>query len=355
MMSMILVNNPGDWSTAYAPLLHAEWNGCTFTDLIFPFFLFMVGVAMPYSFAKRLGEGRERKSLITQVLRRSLIIFALGFLLNLLPRFDFATVRVPGVLQRIALCYFFASCIVIGLPEYGRRWAALGLCAVYWIGMKWIPVPGYGAGLFEPVGNLCWWIDNHLLFGRTYRWAPAEGFDPEGVFSTLPSIVTTLLGYFTGTWLRSERGAKSKLKGLFVGGVACYLASYVPSFWMPVNKNLWTVPYMLLTGGFALHFLGTFYFVIDMLGYRRFLPPMLGVGSNAIFIYVGSSACAGLLSYIRIGEGEAAISIKSLIVQNLFAPWLSPINASLAYGLTYVLLWTCVAYVLYRKRIIIKV
>ncbi|MEW6237372.1 MAG: heparan-alpha-glucosaminide N-acetyltransferase domain-containing protein [Candidatus Omnitrophota bacterium] len=355
MMSMVLVNNAGDWEHIYSPLEHAKWNGCTFTDLIFPFFLFIVGVSMSFSFAKRLQSGGDNSPLIRQLIRRSLIIFALGLFLNALGNFDLHTIRIPGVLQRIAICYFAVGWIVIGLSPFWQWMSAFALLSVYWIGMLFIPVPGYGAGVIEPVGNFCWWIDNHTLGGHTWPNAPAAGFDPEGVFSTLPAIVTTLLGYFAGTWLRSHQEEKSRLIGLFLSGDACLLLGYILTAWMPFNKNLWTVPYVFLTAGLALHLLAFFYLIIDVFGYRKWAVPFLVFGSNAIFVYVLSSIGGELLGMISIGQGEARMDAISWIVQNLFAPWTSPVNASLLYAIAFVLFWLGATSILYCKRIFIKI
>ena len=375
MLSMVLVNNPGTWSSVYPPLLHAEWHGCTFTDLIFPFFLFIVGVSMAFSFAKRLEQAGSRVPLIIQIVKRTIVIFALGLFLSWFGYFNIfewsisdapqriiealqrilAEGRIPGVLQRIAICYFFVSWMAMGLSPRAQWATGFGLLAVYWIGMLFVPVPGYGAGVWEPMGNFGWRVDNLLLFGRTWSHAPAEGFDPEGVWSTLPAIVTTLLGYFTGTWLRTDRDRKEKLIGLFVGGFVCLLLGYALTIWMPYNKNLWTVPYMFHTAGFALQVLAMLYWIADIHGYQRWLKPGLIVGSNAITVYVGCGILARLLWMIKIGEGDAQVSLKAWIVENLLNSWASPMNASLMYGLSYSLLWLGIAAILYRLRIFIKI
>ncbi|HXX62219.1 MAG TPA: heparan-alpha-glucosaminide N-acetyltransferase domain-containing protein, partial [Bacteroidota bacterium] len=192
---MILVNNPGSWSESYAQLKHSAWNGWTFTDMIFPFFLWIMGVAMTFSFAKRREAGASVGSLMGHVLRRALIIFALGIVVNGFPfgigaPFSLATLRIPGVLQRIAICYVLASALYLKVGVRALVLWAAALLAAYWAAVMLIPVPGFGPGVLNPVGSLCWYVDSNLLKGHTWIYAPAEGFDPEGIISTIPSIAT---------------------------------------------------------------------------------------------------------------------------------------------------------------------
>ncbi|MBP1658594.1 MAG: Heparan-alpha-glucosaminide N-acetyltransferase, partial [Bacteroidetes bacterium] len=214
---MILVNNPGTWNAIYPQLRHAAWHGWTFTDFIFPFFLWIVGVAMTLSFARRVEEGADKSQLLLHVFRRALIIFGLGLFLNGFPfglvsthDFSWATIRIPGVLQRIAICYLIASIIFMYTGVKGQIGWVIGLLVSYWLMVKLIPVPGFGTGILEPTGNLCWYIDSQLLAGHTWRGAPVPGFDPEGILSTIPAIATTLLGVLTGHWLRSDRSQGDK-------------------------------------------------------------------------------------------------------------------------------------------------
>ena len=192
---MMMVNNPGSWSHIYPPFKHAAWNGWTFTDLIFPFFLWIVGVAMTFSFSKRVEQGADRNKLMMHTLKRAGTIFLIGLFLNGFPfglifghQFSWATWRIPGVLQRIAICYLVAGSITLYTGRLGQiRWT-VGLLLVYWILIKMVPVPEFGPGVLEPKGSLAWYIDSHLLSGHTWSGAPAPGFDPEGIFSTLPAI-----------------------------------------------------------------------------------------------------------------------------------------------------------------------
>lgn len=355
IMGMILVNNPGSWQHIYPPLRHAKWHGCTFTDLIFPFFLFIVGVAMSFSFGKRREAGVPAGKFAIQIIRRTLILFGLGLFLNWMPYFDMANGRIPGVLQRIAVCYFFASWMILYLSRKNQIIVTSLLIVIYWIGMKFIPVPGHGAGILEAEGSMCWYLDNLLLAGHTWKWAPAAGFDPEGIFSTLTALVSTLTGVFTGDWLRSKKSELERLVGLFIGGNLGLLIGYILTIWMPLNKNLWTVSYVFYTTGFALHFLGMSYWLVDLRGYRKIATPFVIFGSNAIFVYVLSSAIAKLLYLIKLDRPYGEISIKTWLYQNVFQSWAGDINGSLFYAVTYMLIWLGVTYLLYRQKIFIKV
>ena len=214
---MVLVNDPGSLDHIYPQLKHAAWHGWTFTDWIFPFFLFIVGVSMTFSFDRRMEEGAERRLLVRHIVRRSVIIFALGLFVNgfpfwLNPDFSLSTFRIPGVLQRIAICYLLAGVIVLRTTARGQAGWIVGLLGLYWLMVKLIPVPGYGAGNLEPEGNFLWYVDSTILSGHTWVHAPAQGFDPEGTISTIPAIATTLIGFLTGHWIRSARMGAVKIQ-----------------------------------------------------------------------------------------------------------------------------------------------
>jgi predicted acyltransferase len=350
---MILVNNPGSWGYIYPPLRHATWNGWTPTDLIFPFFLFIVGVAMSISLSKRIERGDTRKQLILKILSRSAIIFAIGFFLNLFPDFDFAKVRIPGVLQRIALCYLFASLIMIYSTKKTQVIWSIAILLFYWIAVKVIPVPGFPIGTLEPQGNLCWYIDSILFKGHTWIYAPAMGFDPEGLFSTIPAISTTLFGIFAGDWLRSNREPNEKLTMLFIFANTGLASGIIMSNWLPINKNLWTSSYTVFTAGIALHFLAMCYWLIDMKGYKKWAKPFLVFGSNAILLYGLSVIVGDLLSLIQIHGSQQ--SIQEYIYQHWFVTWSGNLIGSLAYAITYIMFWLGILYIFYRKKIFIKI
>lgn len=351
---MILVNNPGSWSHVYPPLLHAEWHGWTPTDLIFPFFLFIVGVAMTFSFAKYFDDPeKSRRDLYFKIIRRTLIIFGLGLFLSGFPHFDLATIRIPGVLQRIAVVYFFASIISINTNIKGQAWAAAILLLLYWGLMKLIPVPGHGGGDLSVEGNLAAYIDNSLLHGHTWK----ETWDPEGLLSTIPAIGTALCGVLVGHLLHSDLEKPEKTGWLFVIG---WLAIMVGLFWhiaFPINKALWTSSYVIFTAGAAMQFLGFCYWLIDVKGVRKWAKPAIIYGMNAIAVFVLSGLAARLLTLIKVDGGTdgAAVTLKTWIYQNIFASWASPMNASLMFAVINVLFWLGIMAILYRKKIFIKI
>ena len=360
---MMLVNNPGIWSAVYPQLLHASWNGWTFTDWIFPFFLWIVGVAMTFSFAKRMEQGGKKGELTLHVLQRSAVIFALGLFLNGFPfglafghEFSFATIRIPGVLQRIAVCYFIASVIVLNTNVRSQIAWVVGLLAGYWLLVKLVPVPGYGAGVLEPTGNLCWYVDSVVLKGHTWRGAPVPGFDPEGIISTIPAIATTLLGVMTGHWLRSTRSQEEKTAWMFVGGNILLLLGAILDMWLPINKNLWTSTYTVSMAGWALVCFATFYWLIDVKGYTRWAKPCVIYGMNAIAAFVMAGIVGRLLGLIRwqLDDGSV-ISLKNFIFERFFLPLGSPVNASLLFAIAFVLALYLFVWVLYKKKWFLKV
>jgi predicted acyltransferase len=359
--AMILVNDPGSWKDVYPQLRHAQWNGWTFTDWIFPFFLFIVGVAMPFSFSKRLEAGGSPRALITHIFRRAAVIFALGLVVNgfpfwLDPTFSLATFRIPGVLQRIAICYLVASFIFIYGGIKAQVWGSGLLLAAYWLLVRLVPVPGFGAGVLEPTGSLQWYVDSTLLKGHTWVYAPAPGFDPEGIIGTIPAIATTLIGTIAGHWLRSSRTGKEKASWMFVVGSLMVLVGVILDRWLPINKNLWTSSYVVFIGGWSLSCLATLYWLIDVKQLRRWATPFIIFGMNAIATYVLAELLAVTLGWIQWGQaGGVSISLQQFLFLTFFASWVSPVNASLLFAITYVLVMFLFAWVLWKKRWFVKV
>jgi predicted acyltransferase len=352
--SMMLVNNPGTWNAVYRPLRHAVWHGWTFTDIIFPFFLWIVGVAMTLSFARRLAQGADRKILLLHTIRRAALIFALGLLLNGFPYYDLSTLRIPGVLQRIAVCYLIAGVIYLTTSIRAQGVWTAGLLLVYWLMMKLVPVPGYGAGVLDKEGNLAQYIDGLFLSG--HMWAATKTWDPEGIISTLPAIATTLFGILTGHLLRSRRSPREKTAGLLITGGALLAAGLLMGVWLPINKNLWTSSYAVLMAGMASVIFGFCYWFADVKGYKRWAMPFAIYGMNAITVYVLAGLLAKTLGVIRItGSDGASLSLGRFIFDRIYAPLASPINASLLYALTYVLLFFGVSYLMFRRRWFVKV
>jgi predicted acyltransferase len=343
--AMILVNNPGAWSAVYPPLRHAEWHGWTFTDLIFPFFLWIVGVAMTLGFAKRVERGDDRRKLFLHALRRAAILFALGLLLNGLPFFHLATWRIPGVLQRIAVCYLAAALIFLWTSWRGQAVWTIALLAVYWVLI--------GPGGVEKGANLARYIDGLLLDG--HMWSQTLTWDPEGVLSTLPAIATTLAGVPTGHLLRSGRGAAEKTAWMFVSGNALLVAGIVMNVWLPINKNLWTSSYSVFMAGMALNVFGVCYWLVDVKGYRKWTRPFAIYGMNAIAVYVLAGVLEVLLDLIQVAGPSQPVSLHEWLFQRLFAPLARPPNASLLWALSFVALLYLVAYGMYRRKWFVKV
>jgi predicted acyltransferase len=341
--AMILVNNPGSIA-AYGPLKHARWNGWTPTDLIFPFFLFIVGVSLVFSFASRLRRGNSRNALVLHTLRRSAIIFATGLFLNGLPGFHLATWRIPGVLQRIAVAYLAAALITLYSRTRTRIEWLVVLLAGYWALMRFVPVPGHGipahdVALLHPDANLAAFLDRKLMSG--HLWEGTR--DPEGMLSTLPAIATTLCGVLTGEWLRSNRDPKQKAARMLVTGVAGVIAGEVWGVWFPINKNLWTSSYVLFTAGCALLCLAMCYWAVDVKLHRGgWSKPFVIFGSNAIAAYVVSELLGGAFGW------------KDRVFQHTFALIRPPGFASLLYSLTIVGVCFLPVWWMYRKEIFLK-
>ena len=354
ILGMILVNNPGSWSDVYSPLLHAKWNGCTPTDLIFPFFLFIVGVATTFSLSKYRSSENHNKDVYFRLIRRSLTIFLLGLFLSGFPNFDLSTIRIPGVLARIAVVYFFTSLIFLNVRKENLVFVLSSLLLIYWGLMTLVPVPGFGEPNLEPATNLGAWLDRLLLDG--HLWSASKTWDPEGILSTVPAIGTALIGILTGYWLKSDNDKTTKTVWMFFYGSVLMALGYAWDFWFPINKSLWTSSYVLFTGGLALIFLAFCYWLIDVQDKKFWIKPFHIYGTNAITVFFLSSLVAKLMYLIKVegGNGEL-ISIKTLIFNNIFLPIASPINASLLFAISYILIWLFVIWLLYRKQIFIKV
>lgn len=360
---MLLVNNPGSWDAVYPPLDHAPWHGWTPTDMIFPFFLWIVGVALTFSFARRVEQGANRGQLFRHVMVRAAVIFGLGLLLaafpfGLLPahHFSLANLRFPGVLQRIALCYLVAAAIFLRTGWRGQVALTTGLLAGYWALLKLVPVPGYGAGhIDEAVGNLAWWIDSHALAGHTWSGAPAPGFDPEGLLSTLPAIATTLLGALAGQLMRRWSGGALTVR-LLGGGAVLLTLGWLMSLALPINKNLWTSSYTVFMAGWAMLVLAGFHWLIDVRGWRRWATPFVIYGMNALAMFVLAGLIGRLLVFVKwTGADGKGVTLRAFIYQSVFAPLASPLNASLLYAVAFVLSFFLIAWAMWRKKWFVKI
>lgn len=426
---MVLVNNPGTWSAIYGPLKHAEWHGITPTDYIFPFFLFIVGIAIPMSLDKRIAEGVTRK-VYTKIFIRSAAIFASGLAISALPLFiinettipsplkwlaaisiiaalyflyvrsfriagvligvwaiiligsyfagyqitpyNINTMRIPGVLQRIAVCYLVVS--LIYLHTTWKQQAVIGtfLLLFYWVLMTKVPVPACEiTSIDDKECNFAAFLDR-LILGVDHIWKAGKVFDPEGILSTLPAISTTISGSLAGSWLKRRRNIEVRpneehstprdayfkmetVAGLFFGGTILLAIGWSWSLIFPLNKSLWTSSYAVYTSGLALLTLGVCYYLIDIKGHKRWAKPFVIFGVNALALFVFSGIMARMLGIIRVAVPDGKeISLQQWIFQNIFLTLAEPVNASLAYAITFVLFWLFLMWLLFRRGILIK-
>jgi predicted acyltransferase len=345
MAAMVVVNNPGDWDHVYAPLLHAAWHGWTPTDLVFPFFLFIVGVSLA------MGDSSRRSWSL--VLRRTLVLFALGLFLAGFPFFRPDTWRIPGVLQRIAICYLASAAIsaaAAGEPARERQRVAAVTAVLlvgYWLALTFVPVPGGVAGDLSDTGNLGAWLDRTLLGGHLWR----PGWDPEGLLSTVPAIATTLTGVVAGSWLREQTSPRRVVTVLAGWGLAGVLAGLAWHVAFPINKNLWTSSYVLFTAGVAAACLAACYWWADVdagPARIRLSEPFVALGRNAILLFVLSGLVARTLIHVK--WPDPSISLGRWMYQAAFAPVAPPRSASLLYALANLaVLWTLLWW-LHRRR-----
>jgi len=363
---MVLVNNPGSWQHVHPPLDHAAWNGCTFTDLIFPFFLFAAGLAMSLSLGARAhsADRPNRFAVLRGLLRRAAVIFLLGLLLNLIPTFDLSSLRILGVLQRIALTLALAAPVVL----WGRWRAALGaifgLFGVYLALMFLVPVPGadrlVAAGRLQPGLDFGAWLDRAVLGG--HLWARARTWDPEGLVGTLPATGSLLLGVLAGWYLAAPAGRIRKSAGLLLAGLGLLgLGAGLDAWFLPLNKNLWTPSYALFTGGWSCLFLAAFHAALDEAparfrdAARRLCLPLTIYGMNALFLFVFSGLVARLIQAIRVGGPGGLMSLKERLFLSVAMLPVSPENASLMFALLFNLAMFAVAWLMWRQKWFVKV
>lgn len=272
-------------NTLLGQIEHSQWNGFTFWDLIFPLFMFIVGVSLPFAISRRLERGDDRSGLYKHILRRFVTLMLLGFIYNGLLDFNLAQMRWAGVLQRISLGYLFAALILMNTRVRGQAIWTGAILVVYWALMTFVPVPGHGAGVLTPEGNLAAWLDTLFLPGQFCNGI----FDNEGILSTLPSISTTLMGVLAGHWLRSAAAPGTKAARLALSGVACLALALIWNPFFPINKLIWTSSYVLFAGGWSLLFLALFYWIIDVRGWQKWAFPFIVIGLNPITIYVAQT------------------------------------------------------------------
>jgi len=407
ILLMTIVNNPGSWAAIYPPLAHAEWHGCTPTDLVFPFFIFIMGSAIPFAMPTKQFD----YAVFNKIIVRSLRIFCLGLFLNYFSRIEllglegisllllrlmitfavayallgnfslkiktylvfgifaillilaysqieaFQDVRIPGVLQRIGIVYFFVSLLYLKTNLKTQLLVAASILLGYWIVMAFVPVPGFGAANFEKGTNLAAWLDNLVLKG--HLWSYSKTWDPEGILSTVPAVATGILGMFIGQILNLKIQQTEILKKIAVVGFALLLTGLLWSLLFPINKSLWTSSYVLYTAGIATICLTLLYWIIDVLNYKKWIKLFLIWGVNPMIVFFFSGIIPRVLSAIKIKNPEIAtekINLQSYIYNHNIVPLFSnPLDASLTYALVYAVFWSFILWIFYKNKMIFKV
>ncbi len=357
--AMIVVDNPGSDDKAYWAIKHAEWNGWTPADFIFPSFLFLVGISLVLSFSLRLGRGESRAHILQHAFKRSLILIAVGLFVNASPfiGLDVHTWRFEGVTQRIALCYFVAALLVLWTGRRGQL-VALVVCLVgYWALLRYAPVPGLGVPgrdipFMDPDKNIAAWLDRKLFMGHLFDGTR----DPEGLISTIPAIGTTLVGVLAGHWLRSNRTRGAIVKWMVAFGILGLVGGEIWNVWFPINKHLWTSSFVLFTGGVALVFLALLYWMLEIKRWRgAWTMPILVFGMNAMAGFVADSFVYGPgYSFTVKDASGTAVAWHDAVQAHLESLGASPANASLIYSAGAVLFCWLLLYPLWRKKIFIK-
>lgn len=407
ILLMTIVNNPGSWASIYPPLEHAEWHGCTPTDLVFPFFVFIMGTAIPFAMPTKHFDS----VVFNKIIVRSLRIFCLGFFLAFFGRFElfglegiplliirllitfavayallgnftlkiktylvlgilaillflayskieaYEDVRIPGVLQRIGIVYFFASLLYLKTNLKTQLIVAASILVLYWVLMAFVPVPGFGPANFEKGTNLAAWLDNVILNG--HLWSVSKTWDPEGILSTLPAIGTGILGMWIGQILNLQINKIEIVKKLAITGIALVLTGLLWNIIFPINKSLWTSSYVLYTAGIATICLTILYYIIDIANYKKWTKLFLIWGVNPMIVFFFSGIIPRVMSYIKVQSPEIAteqINLQTLIYKYGIATWFeNPLNSSVAYAIIYAIFWSCILWVFYKKKMIFKV
>ncbi len=364
---MILVNMASlpDDNKKYLWLDHAPWHGCTIADLVFPFFLYIIGVAMAFSLAKYTsGNVKITRQVYWQIARRSLILFGLGLLLNnLLWNFNFTHpklfpdlehLRIMGVLQRIGIAFLLASIAILNLSTRGLAILAGVILIGYWLVIGFVPALDNSEGVFTKLGNFGSYLDRSILTTSHLHKGSGSLSDPEGLFGTLPAIVNVLFGYLTGAWLQRQTVASRTSLNLLMFGLAALVIGLVWNSFLPINKKLWTSSFVLFTTGWGLISLAACYELVDVRQYRRWFKPFEIMGLNAIFIYVASIVFIKLLMVNEIGSGNLTKSLYEWSSERIFG-WAGTLNSGLLFAIATVLLWLGIAYLMYRQKWFLKI
>jgi predicted acyltransferase len=360
LVAMTVVNMPGDHHHTYRILSHVSWNGWTIADLIFPFFIFIVGVAMPFSFAGRQARGDSKGKLLTHIFRRSAILFAVGVFMtgyyNFLtgsPRYHLSNIRIFGALQRIALCYFLAAPLYLALKKRGLAIISAVILVLYFILLKFIPVPGHAGPVLVMDGNWVQYVDLHLMPNHLYF----DHWESKGWLGTLPALAQMLLGVLVGLELRSARSGLEKARSLFAWGSVGILLGLLWSRWIPINQNLWTSSLVIFMSGLATVILAGCYYVADVRKISAWTKPLVIVGVNSLFLWVVAGTTDSLtnLELVKITMADGTKVPFPTFVSHFFAHWVGPVNGSELYAFLWTALWMGILTVMYKKRIIVKV
>jgi predicted acyltransferase len=349
---MVLVNDPGDPRNVYPPLLHAQWNGWTATDVVFPSFMWIVGVAITIVIARRLAAGVSRTQIFRQAFRRAVILYVLGLTVYAWPNFDLSTQRLLGVLQRIAICYLIATAIYLTSNIRGQILWIVSLLGGYWLLMMLVPVPGFGAGHLDVDGNFAHYVDRAVLGAHNYQ--DTKTWDPEGIISTLPAIATVLFGIVAGHILRLDGPLGRRAAWLFIVGSLLVVAGEVCNTWLPINKKLWTSSFSLFMAGLDFAIFAIMLWIVDVQGYKRFTKPLAILGMNAIAVYMASELLDQVFRSIHVTSNRQPVTLHDWLFM-LCSTLASPINASLLYAIAYTMLMYLVAYVMYRRGWFLRV
>jgi predicted acyltransferase len=344
--AMVMVNFPGSEQFVYFTLRHSKWNALSFTDNVAPLFLFVIGVSIVLAYSKKMHEPVSKTTLYKKIIFRSLKIFAVGMFLNLMPDFDFTAIRWTGTLHRIAIVFLCCALLYLHTTWKQQAWIAAILLVAYWLVLTRVPVPGIGKVMLEPGVNIVAWVDNKLLPGRMWQGT----WDPESILTNITSIVTGITGMLAGRLMISNLPPAQKVCYLMTAGVFSAITGFFWGLVFPVNENLWTSSFVLVTSGFASLLFGALYFIIDMLGKTAWTRPGIIFGANAITVYVMADIFA--LFFYRLKFG--GLPLNELTVGKLIGLGLQPELASLLYALFFVCINFIPAYWLYRKKIFIK-
>jgi predicted acyltransferase len=367
---MVLVNNPGSWSHMYPVLGHADWHGWTFTDWIFPFFLFICGVSMTFSLANRRAANpnavEDKLAMMLSLWKRAGIIFLIGLTLNFIPNFNLDTLRIPGVLQRIAVCTMLAAPIVLYFQWRAQCWWIVGLLTFYTLVMLFVPVPDVtgvvAAGALEPGRDVGAYIDRIFLTG--HMWAKSKTWDPEGLFSTIPALTSMLFGVLLGHWLAANASRAEKTIWMMLAGLVClWIGSIIDYAIMPINKSLWTTSFAIFMTGWGLLVFAAFYWLMDgsdseklKSQSRKWFLPFTIYGMNALFIFAFSGLVAKMLGFIKFTNDEGKlVALKTILYAPIKALPLAPVNQSLLFAILFNLVMFAIAWFMWRKKWFVKV